>query len=95
MPVSRPADERFGGMSSLDAIIERLREQACGPDEYRHWNYVEAVTVEQAEAAVLAAGDARTAEIEAWLRADGHWRLRDVADSLARRFPNGGTNDGK
>ena len=62
MPVSRPADERFGGMSSLDAIIERLREQACGPDEYRHWNYVEAVTLEQAEAAVRSAVDAARSE---------------------------------
>ena len=83
-------------MPDVDATTERLRAEACGPDEYRHWNYVEAVTLEVAESAVLSAVDARTAEIVDALRDDGPGWLEDdaYADFIARRFPDGGTNDG-
>lgn len=49
-------------MPDVSEIIERLRAKACSPDEYRHWNYVEAVTLEQAEAAVRSAVDAARSE---------------------------------
>ena len=78
-------------MPDVSEIIERLRAKACSPDEYRHWNYVEAVTLEQAEAAVLAAVAAERERIVKLLRdeaADGAWvevarsALRAAADVI-------------
>ena len=81
-------------MSDVDAIIERLRAWPTGHD---------VSLLDAAEAAVLAAVDARTAEIVKLLEDeadDSVWSpttrsaIRAVAGLIARRFPNGGTNDG-
>ena len=84
-------------MPDVDEIIERLRGNALRlhsdpPD-------VGSVSLADAEAAILDAVDARTAEIvdallgEQWGIAREGEVGRFAADLIARRFPNGGTND--
>ena len=84
-------------MPDVDAITQRLR--SWGPVECP-WTFenVAVVRLADAEAAVLAAVDARTAEIvdallgEQWGIAREGEVGRFAADLIARRFPNGGTN---
>lgn len=91
-------------MSDVDAIIERLEATVVRADTVtgEKWSG-DMVRWSAAEAAVLAAVDARTAEIVTMLEDeadDSVWSpttrsaIRAVAGLIARRFPNGGTNDG-
>lgn len=99
--------------------IERLRGKSMKPNhrvlrEHGPWGRCDVVLLADAEAAVVAAVDASTAEIVEWLgtveaveelygipearlNAEelefGTASLAGVAEALARRFPNGGTND--
>ena len=74
-------------MSDMDAILDGLREKAG-----KGW----LVPLSNAEAAVHAAADARTAEIVALLEAeyaaDGPERYLHEVQLIRRRFPNGGTH---
>ena len=74
-------------VSGVDEILDGLREKAG-----KGW----LVPLSNAEAAVHAAADARTQEIVEWLWADAPLReayAREMlADEVARRFPNGGTD---
>ena len=91
-------------MPDVSEIITRLR--SWGPVECP-WTFenVAVVRLADAEAAVLAAVDARSAGIVKLLgdsavvaantMHDGYVPgYRAAADLIARRFPNGGTNDG-
>lgn len=82
--------------SRVDTIIDRLRNaRSTGID---HRGEVR-VPLAVAEAAVLAAVDARTAEIVKLVEGydayspTGIMVRNDIAAEVARRFPNGGTHD--
>ena len=83
-------------MPDVDEIIERL----CGRQSWRAQNGELVVTLANAEAAVRSAVDARTAEIVKLVEGydayspTGIMVRNDIAAEVARRFPNGGTNDG-
>lgn len=96
-------------VGGVDAILGRLRDKAWGTRRPEYFKYgdgtvgghsipCDAVPFADAEVAVHAAADAgraeQTQEIVDWLRADPVEVVRvQAADLLARRFPNGGTND--
>ena len=89
-------------MSDVDAIIERLEATVVRADTVtgEKWSG-DMVRWSDAEAAVLAAVDARTAEIVKLVEGydayspTGIMVRNDIAAEVARRFPNGGTNDGE
>ena len=83
-------------MPDVNAIIETLRAIATKP---QFPSEVPLLPLADAEAAVLAAVDARTAEIVGLLCDHGEslagvpmTTRKRLADSIARRFPNEGTN---
>ena len=89
-------------MPDVNAIIETLRAIATKP---QFPSEVPLLPLADAEAAVLAAVDARTAEIVKLLREEAHLAGQYIgpeaerhqlaaAECIVRRFPNGGTNDG-
>ena len=86
-------------MSDVDAIIERLEATVVRADTVtgEKWSG-DMVRWSDAEAAVRAAADTRTREIIDWLWTDAPlkeaYAREMLADEVARRFPNGGTNDG-
>ena len=77
-------------MPDVDVIITRLRKQAAWTDT---------LPLADAESAVRSAVDARTAEIVKLVEGydayspTGIMVRNDIAAEVARRFPNGGTND--
>ena len=79
-------------VSGVDEILDGLRGAAA--NDFIHQKPY--VPLADAEAAVHAAADARTQEIVEWLWADAPLReayAREMlADEVARRFPNGGTD---
>lgn len=89
-------------MPDVDAIIERLEATVVRADTVtgEKWSG-DMVRWSDAEAAVLAAVDARTAEIVKLVEGydayspTGIMVRNDIAAEVARRFPNGGTNDGE
>ena len=81
-------------MPDVNAIIETLRAIATKP---QFPSEVPLLPLADAEAAVLAAVDARTAEIVKLVEGydayspTGIMVRNDIAAEVARRFPNGGT----
>lgn len=101
MPFSRGAVPMPESVSTVDAILDGLRERKVETP------YGYAVVFAAVEEAVHAAADARTAEIVDEIRdgitmiADNDFEeganaaLTDLLALVARRFPNGGTHDGR
>ena len=88
-------------MPDVSAIIAGLKERAMTMQFPTGGDAFEVAPLADAEAAVRSAVDARTAEIVKLVAGydayspTGIMVRNDIAAEVARRFPNGGTNDGK